>query len=276
MLEFGSRRAQGADAAILGARAAYIGGCAGTACTISDQLYGVPAGGTMAHAWVQMFDSASTRPSRPTARSIPTTRRCWWTPTTRSRSGIPNAIRAFNEVLKPMGITKCGIRLDSGDMAYLTREGPQDARRGRLDRAARSPCPTPWTSISSRTCCCRARRSTPSAWASGSSPPRAEPVFGGVYKLVAVEDEQAEHRPQDQDERKRRPRSPTPHYKKLYRLFANDTGKAIADWIVRLRRGAWTAPGRGRQPDDLRPGRHLEDEDGVPTSPPRSCRCPSS
>ena len=57
VLEFGSRRAQGSDAAITGARAAYIGGCAGTACTISDQLYGVPAGGTMAHAWVQMFDS---------------------------------------------------------------------------------------------------------------------------------------------------------------------------------------------------------------------------
>ena len=57
VLEFGSRRAQGADAAIIGARAAYIGGCAGTACTISDQLYGVPAGGTMAHAWVQMFDT---------------------------------------------------------------------------------------------------------------------------------------------------------------------------------------------------------------------------
>ena len=57
VLEFGSRRAQGADAAIIGARAAYIGGCAGTACTLTDQMYGVPAGGTMAHAWVQMFDS---------------------------------------------------------------------------------------------------------------------------------------------------------------------------------------------------------------------------
>ena len=81
VLEFGSRRAQGSDGAILGARAAYIGGCAGTACTISDELYGVYAGGTMAHSWVQS-STPSSMPSAPTVRRIPTTPPCSWTPTT--------------------------------------------------------------------------------------------------------------------------------------------------------------------------------------------------
>ena len=131
VLEFGSRRAQGVDAAVDGARAAYIGGCKGTACTLTDQLYGVPAGGTMAHSWVQMFPSeyeafkayCETYPDNPTLL-VDTYNTL--------KSGIPNAIRVFNEVLKPRGLTKCGIRLDSGDMTYLTKKGAEAARRGRL------------------------------------------------------------------------------------------------------------------------------------------------
>ena len=121
VLEFGSRRAQGADAAILGARAAYIGGCNGTACTISDQLYGVHAGGTMAHAWVQMFDSEY-EAFKAYCEIYPTNAVLLVDTYNTLHSGVPNAIKAFNEVLKPMGITKCGIRLDSGDMAYLTQQ----------------------------------------------------------------------------------------------------------------------------------------------------------
>ena len=121
VLEFGSRRAQGADAAILGARAAYIGGCNGTACTISDQLYGVYAGGTMAHAWVQMFDSEY-EAFKAYCEIYPTNAVLLVDTYNTLHSGVPNAIKAFNEVLKPMGITKCGIRLDSGDMAYLTQQ----------------------------------------------------------------------------------------------------------------------------------------------------------
>ena len=116
VLEFGSRRAQGADAAILGARAAYIGGCHGTACTISDQLFGVKAGGTMAHAWVQMFDSEY-EAFKAYAQMYPNNAVLLVDTYNTLKSGVPNAIRVFNEVLKPMGITKCGIRLDSGDMA---------------------------------------------------------------------------------------------------------------------------------------------------------------
>ena len=134
VLEFGSRRAQGADAAIVGARAAYIGGCHGTACTISDELYGVPAGGTMAHAWVQMFDTEYDA-FKAYCEIYPTNATLLVDTYDTLKSGVPNAIRAFNEVLKPLGITKCGIRLDSGDMAYLSRQA-----RKMLDDAGWTDC----------------------------------------------------------------------------------------------------------------------------------------
>ena len=134
VLEFGSRRAQGADAAMLGARAAYIGGCHGTACTISDQLFGVKAGGTMAHAWVQMFDNEY-EAFKAYAQLYPNNAVLLVDTYNTLKSGVPNAIRVFNEVLKPLGITKCGIRLDSGDMAYLTRQA-----RKMLDEAGWTEC----------------------------------------------------------------------------------------------------------------------------------------
>ena len=134
ILEFGSRRAQGTDAAISGARAAYIGGCAGTACTISDQLFGVPAGGTMAHAWVQMFDSEY-EAFKTYCEVFPTNATLLVDTYNTLKSGVPNAIKAFNEVLRPKGITKCAIRLDSGDIAYLTREARQ-----MLDEAGWESC----------------------------------------------------------------------------------------------------------------------------------------
>ena len=121
VMEFGSRRAQGTAAAIVGARAAYIGGCIGTACTITDELYGVPALGTMAHAWVQMFDTEYDA-FKTYCELYPGNAIMLVDTYDTLRSGIPNAIRAFDEVLRPKGITKCGIRLDSGDIAYLSRK----------------------------------------------------------------------------------------------------------------------------------------------------------
>ena len=118
IMEFGSRRAQGYDGAVYGARAAYIGGCIGTACTISDREFGIPALGTMAHSWVQLFDSeldafkayASRYPDQ-----------CVLLVDTYSvlKSGMPNAIRTFDEVLKPLGKRPKGVRIDSGDITYL-------------------------------------------------------------------------------------------------------------------------------------------------------------
>ena len=119
--EFGSRRAQGADGAILGARAAYIGGCSGTACAMSDRDYGIPATGTMAHSWVQMFDSEY-EAFRTYCEIYPNDATLLVDTYDVLKSGIPNAIRAFKEVLLPRGITSFAIRIDSGDIAYLTKK----------------------------------------------------------------------------------------------------------------------------------------------------------
>ena len=113
--EFGSRRAQGADAAVLGARASYIAGCAGTACTLADRVYGSPAGGTMAHSWVQMFPDEYTA-FKTYCQLYPHSATLLVDTYNVLKSGVPNAIRAFQEVLLPQGITNCAIRLDSGDL----------------------------------------------------------------------------------------------------------------------------------------------------------------
>ena len=228
VLEFGSRRAQGVDAAVDGARAAYIGGCKGTACTLTDQLYGVPAGGTMAHSWVQMFPSeyeafkayCETYPDNPTLL-VDTYNTL--------RSGIPNAIRVFNEVLKPRGLTKCGIRLDSGDMTYLTRKA-----RKMLDAAG----------FPEATICAsgdldenlirdlKLQGACIDTWGVGERliTAKSEAVFGGVYKLTAIEDEQGNIIPKIKIS-ENVGKITNPHFKKVYRLFGNDTGKAIADYL---------------------------------------------
>jgi nicotinate phosphoribosyltransferase len=227
VLEFGSRRAQGSDGAILGARAAYIGGCAGTACTISDQLYGVRAGGTMAHAWVQMFDSQY-EAFKTYCEIYPDNATLLVDTYNTLKSGIPDAIRAFNDVLKPRGITKCGIRLDSGDMAYLTQRA-----RKMLDDAGWPECRI-FVSNSLDEYIIRdllQQGAVIDTFGVGERliTARSEPVFGGVYKLVAVE-EDGEIVPKIKVS-ENVGKITTPHFKKLYRFFGNDTGKAIADYI---------------------------------------------
>ena len=228
VLEFGSRRAQGTDGAISGARAAYIGGCAGTACTISDQLYGVPAGGTMAHSWVQMFDTqyeafktyCEIYPDNPvllvdTYNTL--------------KKGIPDAIRAFNEVLKPRGLTKCGIRLDSGDMTYLTKMA-----RKMLDEAGWQSCKI---SVSNsldeyiiQDLLLQGAQIDMFGVGERLITAKSEPVFGGVYKLAAVEkDGQVIPKIKISENVGK---ITNPHFKKLYRFYGNDTGKAIADYLA--------------------------------------------
>ena len=228
VLEFGSRRAQGADAAMLGARAAYIGGCHGTACTISDQLFGVKAGGTMAHAWVQMFDSeyeafktyCEIYPDNPTLL-VDTYNTL--------KSGVPNAIRVFNEVLKPKGITKCGIRLDSGDMAYLSQKA-----RKMLDDAGWTECQI---SVSNsldeyiiQDLLHQGAKIDMFGVGERLITARSEPVFGGVYKLTAIEQDDGTIQPKIKIS-ENVGKITNPHYKKLYRFFGNHTGKAIADYL---------------------------------------------
>ena len=229
VLEFGSRRAQGADAAIVGALAAFIGGVAGTACTISDELYGVPAGGTMAHAWVQMFDSEY-EAFAAYCRTYPTNATLLVDTYNTLKSGVPNAIRAFNEVLKPMGITKCGIRLDSGDMAYLTRRA-----RKMLDDAGWTDCKI---SVSNsldeyliQDLLLQDAKIDMFGVGERMITAKSEPVFGGVYKLAAVEDEAGKIIPKIKVSENIE-KITIPHFKKIYRLYGRDSGKAIADYLT--------------------------------------------
>ena len=229
VLEFGSRRAQGADAAILGARAAYIGGCHGTACTISDQLYGVHAGGTMAHAWVQMFDSEY-EAFKAYVRMFPNNATLLVDTYNTLKSGVPNAIRAFNEVLKPMGITKCGIRLDSGDLAYLTREA-----RKMLDEAGWTDCKISVSNSLDEYIIRDLLRQGAQIDMFGVGErlitAKSEPVFGGVYKLAAIEEPDGTVVPKIKISENVE-KITNPHHKKLYRFYAKDTGKAIADYLT--------------------------------------------
>ena len=228
VLEFGSRRAQGADGAILGARAAYIGGCNGTACTISDKIYGVYAGGTMAHSWVQMFDSEY-EAFKTYCELYPTNATLLVDTYNTLHSGIPNAIRAFNEVLKPMGITKCGIRLDSGDMAYLTQKA-----RKMLYEAGWTECKISVSNSLDEYLIQDLLRQGACIDMFGVGErlitARSEPVFGGVYKLAAVEDAEGNIVPKIKISENVE-KITNPHFKKLYRFYGNDTGKAIADYL---------------------------------------------
>ena len=228
VLEFGSRRAQGPDAAILGARAAYIGGCNGTACTIADQIYGVHAGGTMAHAWVQMFDSEYDA-FKAYCECYPDNAVLLVDTYNTLKSGIPNAIKAFNEVLKPLGIKKCGIRLDSGDLAYLTRQA-----RKMLDEAGWTECKISVSNALDEYAIQEILRQGAEIDMFGVGErlitARSEPVFGGVYKLVAIERENGEIEPKIKIS-ENVAKITNPHFKKLYRFYGNDTGKAIADYL---------------------------------------------
>ena len=226
--EFGSRRAQGADAAILGARAAYIGGASSTACTISDEAFGVPASGTMAHSWVQMFDSEY-EAFAAYCRYYPHNAVLLVDTYNTLKSGIPNAIRAFNDVLKPLGIKKCGIRLDSGDIAYLSRKA-----RKMLDEAG-------WTECTITVSNSLDEYLIQDLWMQDARidafgvgerliTAKSEPVFGCVYKLVAVEDGEGNVIPKIKIS-ENVGKITTPHFKKLYRFYGRDTGKAIADYL---------------------------------------------
>ena len=229
VLEFGSRRAQGIAGAVTGARAAFIGGCAGTACTVSDQLYGVPAAGTMAHSWVQMFDTEYDA-FVSYCRTYPNNAVLLVDTFNTLKSGIPNAIRAFNDVLKPMGITKCGIRLDSGDMAYLTQQA-----RKMLDEAGWTQCTiTVSNSLDERLISELIRQGAKiDSFGVGERliTSKSDPVFGGVYKLCAVEDKEGRIIPKIKVSENVE-KITIPHFKKVYRLYGRDTGKAIADYIT--------------------------------------------
>lgn len=225
--EFGSRRAQGASGAVLGARAAYIGGCAGTACVLADELYGVRATGTMAHSWVQMFDT-ELEAFESYCRTYPDSSTLLVDTYNVLKSGVPNAIKAFDNVLKPLGKRPCGIRLDSGDIAYLSIEA-----RKMLDEAGYPDCKIVASNSLDEHIITDLLHQGAKIDLFGVGErlitASSEPVFGGVYKLAAVE-ENGVITPKIKIS-ENVSKITNPHFKKLYRLYSKQTGKAIADQL---------------------------------------------
>lgn len=228
VLEFGSRRAQGYDGAIYGARAAYIGGCVGTACTIADRDFGIPALGTMAHSWVQLFDN-ELEAFKAYAKTYPNN--CVLLVDTYNvlKSGIPNAIRTYHEVLEPLGCRLKGIRIDSGDITYLSKKARQ-----MLDAAGLTDCKiTASNSLDEYIIRDMIRQGAQiDSFGVGERliTAASDPVFGGVYKLAAIEDNGRIIPRIKVSENIAKITNPC--FKKLWRLYDRETGKALADVIT--------------------------------------------
>lgn len=226
--EFGSRRAHGHAGAVLGARASYIAGCAGTACTMADRDYGVPAGGTMAHSWVQMFPDEYTA-FKTYCEIYPHSATLLVDTYNVLKSGVPNAIRAFKEVLLPQGITNCAIRLDSGDLTYLSRRA-----RKMLDAAGLADCKIIASNALDeyliRDLLLQGAKIDAFGVGERLITSKSEPVFGGVYKLSAVEDTSGNVIPKIKIS-ENPAKITNPHFKKVYRIFEQENCKAIADLI---------------------------------------------
>ena len=224
VMEFGSRRSHGAAAAMYGARAAYIGGCIGTACAIVDRETGIPALGTMAHSWVQLFPTEY-EAFKAYAENYP--QNCTLLVDTYDvlKSGVPNAIKIFRE-MKP---EKMGIRIDSGDIAYLTKQ----ARR-MLDNAG-----FPQATITAsnaldeyliRDIILEGAKIDSFGVGERLITAKSDPVFGGVYKLSAIEDENGVTPKIKISENVGK--ITNPGVKSVYRIYANDSGKAQGDLIT--------------------------------------------
>ena len=225
VMEFGSRRAQGYDGAVYGARAAYIGGCCGTACTLADREFGIPALGTMAHSWVQLFDSELDA-FRAYAREYPDSCTLLVDTSSTLKSGVPNAIRVFNEEILPRGFRPKGIRIDSGDITYLSKKA-----RKMLDEAGFPDCQiTASNSLDEHIIrdmiaqgACVDSFGVGERLITASS----DPVFGGVYKLAAVEkDGRIVPRIKVSENVSK---ITNPCFKKLWRFYDRETNKAVGD-----------------------------------------------
>ncbi len=228
VMEFGSRRAQGYDGAVYGARAAYIGGCDATACVIDERDYGVPAVGTMAHSWIQLFGD-ELEAFCAYARQYPDN--CTLLVDTYNviSSGIPNAIEAFRREVLPRGFRPKGIRIDSGDITYLSRKARQ-----MLDEAGFPDCKIVASNsldeIIIRDMLIQGAQIDSFGVGERLITAASNPVFGGVYKIVAVEENGVPVPRIKLSENVQK--ITTPCAKKVYRLYDKATNKALADVIT--------------------------------------------
>ena len=229
VMEFGSRRAQGSHAATLGARAAYIAGCAGTACALTDKEYSVPALGTMAHSWVQLFDTEYEAFSA-YAKIYPNSCTLLIDTYNVLNSGLPNAIKVFDEVLKPLGCRPKGVRIDSGDITYLSKKC-----RKILDEAGYSDCGIVASNSLDewiiRDMLLQGAKVSSFGVGERLITSKSEPVFGGVYKLVGVENEKGEIIPKIKIS-ENVAKITTPGFKQVYRLYSRENSQAIADVLT--------------------------------------------
>lgn len=226
VMEFGSRRAQGFDGAVYGARAAYIGGCCGTACTISDKIMGTPALGTMAHSWIQMFDS-ELEAFRAYAKCYPKGTTLLVDTYNVLKSGVPNAITVFKE-MRARGEEPAGIRIDSGDITYLSK-----CARQMLDAEGfpnvKIVASNSLDEYIIRDLLMQGAKIDSFGVGERLITSKSQPVFGGVYKLAAVE-KNGEIIPKIKVS-ENVAKITNPDFKEVWRLYDNATGKAIADVI---------------------------------------------
>lgn len=225
--DFGARRAHNVDAAVYGARAAYIGGAVGTATVLAGQMFQIPISGTMAHSWVMSFDQEFDA-FRAYAESYPDSTVLLVDTYDVLHSGVPNAIRTAKEVLEPLGKRLKGIRLDSGDLAYLSKEA-----RKMLDEAGLTDCIiVASNSLDEYTITSLNRQEAKiDSYGVGEKliTSSTTPVFGAVYKLVAIEKE-GKFVPKIKISETAE-KITNPGIKEIYRVYDRD-GKAIADYLT--------------------------------------------
>ena len=228
VVEFGARRAQGSSAAIFGARAAYIGGCAGTSNIEASKKFGIPAYGTMAHSWVQLFDSELDA-FRAYAREYPDS--CTLLVDTYNvlKSGIPNAIKVFNEEVVPRGFRPKGIRIDSGDITYLSKKARKMLDDAGLDYI-KIVASNSLDEYIIRDILVQGAKIDSFGVGERLVTSKSEPVFGGVYKLSAIE-EDGKMIPKIKIS-ENAGKITNPAHKSVWRLFDNESRKAIADVIT--------------------------------------------
>ena len=228
VMEFGARRAHGTSAAIYGARAAIIGGACGTSCTLTAQKFNVPASGTMAHSWIQSFENEY-EAFKAYAEIYPNG--CTFLIDTYNTldSGLPNAIKVFNEVLKPKGIRPAAVRIDSGDLAYLSKKV-----RKILDDSGYPDCKICVTNSLDEYLITSLleQKAKVDSFGVGENliTSKSDPVFGGVYKLAALEKD-GKIIPKIKIS-ENTDKITNPSFKKVCRFYSKDTNFALADVIM--------------------------------------------
>lgn len=229
VMEFGARRAHGFDASVYGARAAYIGGCASTSCVKAGKDFDIPVSGTMAHSWIQLFGSEY-EAFKAYAEVYPNKSLFLVDTYDVLKSGIPNVIKVANEVLKPMGKRPLGIRIDSGDITYLSKRA-----RKMLDDAGFPDClicvSNSLDEYLIRDMLMQGAKIDSFGVGERLITAKSEAVFGGVYKLAAVEDDKGNIIPRIKIS-ENTSKITLPGFKQAWRLFDRESGKAIADVIT--------------------------------------------